>query len=303
MASVDLRAQHASNSVAFGEDFLWVLERTGLRKVNEAGTVIGGPIEVGREVGCPTLGGLGCAATIAAGEGSAWLAASPTAAIGSGDPDSLLAKIDPLTDRIETFPLQSIAVGGAFSSLPLATGERWVWTIDRSPPALVRIDPANPHQIDRFALSAAGDDIGVGFGSVWVRHNTGIESFLSRVDPKTGRVLKTISVPGSADGLAFGEGSVWISDSTNDELVEIDATSNTIADNFEVGVDPRAIVVDDDGGLWVNLTGEQVATLVKVDPSTGEVVIRVPLGGSGGISGVPTRRTGLAFGFGSVWVA
>jgi hypothetical protein len=54
--------------------------------------------------------------------------------------------------------------------------------------------------------------------------------------------------------------------------------------------------------VWVNLTGD--ATLVKVDPATGDVVSRIPLGGGGGArGGVPTNRTGLAFGFDSVWVA
>jgi streptogramin lyase len=303
VASVDLRAQAtpSSSSVAFGESFLWVLERAGLRKVNATGTVIGDPIEVGRELGCPTLGGLGCAATISAGEGSAWVTASPTASIGLGTQDSFLVKVDPLTDRIERFLLRDIGVGGAFATLPLAAGQGWVWTIDRSPPALVRIDPANPRRTDRFELGAPGDGIGIGFGSVWVRHNTGIESFLTRMDPRTGLVLETITVPGGADGFAFGGGSVWISDSSNDEVVEIDPASNTIADQFDVGVDPQAIVVDDDGGVWVNLTGE--ATLVKVDPATGEVVRRVPLGGIGGVAGIPTSRSGLAFGFGSVWVA
>jgi DNA-binding beta-propeller fold protein YncE len=122
------------------------------------------------------------------------------------------------------------------------------------------------------------------------------------MDPRTGLVLETITVPGGADGFAFGGGSVWISDSSNDEVVEIDPASNTIAHQFEVGVDPQAIVVDDDGGVWVNLTGE--TTLVKVDPATGQVVRRVPLGGTGGVAGnIPTSRSGLAFGFGSVWVA
>jgi streptogramin lyase len=307
VASVDLRPEHASNAVAFGDGFLWVLERGGVRKVNEAGTVVGERIAAGSALGCPGLGGLGCVASISAGEGSAWVAATISTQLNRSDADSRLAKIDPLTNRIETFPLNGIAPGGVFSWLPLATGEGWVWTIDRNPPALVRLDPANPRERDRFPLSEPGDGVGVGFGSVWVRHNTGTESFLTRMDPTTGRVLETIPVPGSADGFAFGGGSVWVSDSTNDDVVEIDPVSNSIVDHFDVGVDPGAVVVDDAGGVWVNLTGERTddgtGVLAKVDPLTGEVVNRIPLGGAGGIFGAPTSRTGLLFAFDSVWVA
>jgi streptogramin lyase len=293
--------------VASAQGVLWVLERFGLRKVNASGTVIGDPIDVGRAVGCTLLGGLGCTATIAAGEGSAWVLATSHDQPGSGEGDSHLAKVNPQTNAVESFTLRNLAPGGAFGSVPVAVGEGWVWSADRNPPSLLRIDPKDPRRVDRFRLAAPGDGLGVGFGSVWVRHNSGIQSFVSRVDPDTGGVIATIHVPGSADGIAFGGGNVWISDSTGDELIRVDPVTNTIAAHFPVGKDPQAVAVDEEGTVWVNLTGEGTTTdageLAKVEPTTGAVVGTVPLPGSGGLSGIPTRRMNVVFAFGSIWVA
>jgi hypothetical protein len=302
LSAAALRPVFGVTNLAVGDEFLWVLEFGGLHKVTVTGTVLGDLIDVGRTRGCVAFGPI-CPASLAAGEGSAWVVFTSVGQVGQ---PSTLTKIDPRTNGVEGFTVPGVAPGGAFSGVPIAAGAGWVWTIDRSPPSLLRLDPENPNDIDRFTLRAPGDGIGIGFGSVWVRHNSGIESFLTRVNPRTGSLIKTISLPGSADGLAFGGGNVWVSDSTGDELIRIDPATNTIADHFEVGRDPQAVAVDDAGRPWVILTGEgtggEAGTLVKVDPTTGSVLHRVPLGGTVGL-GIPTRRSYVLSAFGSIWVA
>jgi predicted Ser/Thr protein kinase/streptogramin lyase len=307
VSSVALRTLPLTSPLAFGDGFLWALTSDGVRKVNNAGTLVGEPIDVARAVGCLRLGGPGCRVSVAAGEGSAWVLTTvipPGVSVQTAD--SVLVKVDPLTNRIETFALRGIAPGGGFSAVPLEAGEGGVWTIDRDPPALVRVDPSNPRRTQRFRLSGPGDGIGVGFGSIWVRHNAARESFLTRVDPESGATLAEITLPGSADGLAFGSGSVWVSDATADELLRIDPDTNTIGAHFAVGTDPKAVVIDAAGGVWVHLTGEETPAgpgkVVRIDPVTDEVLAEVPIGGYDAIGGVPTRRNGMVFGFGSIWV-
>ncbi|MFN2590197.1 MAG: protein kinase [Actinomycetota bacterium] len=288
--------------LAFGEGFLWLLSRDGIRKINAEGNALGTPISGTVPAGCGA--GFSCPVAIAAGEGALWvIRTSPLGLGGIGSEDSFLARVDPRTNRLEEFVLPGIAIGGAFSTLPLATGKGWVWTVDRSPPALIRIDPADAERRARFPLPSPGDGIAVGFGSVWIRHNTGIESSISRVDPGSGELLDETVLPGSADGLALGSGSVWVSDSSSDELVRIDPVTGSIAAHFEVGVDPRAVVIAEDGSVWVNLTGEGAHGIIaEVDPATRAVVERINLGETHPFP-VRLAHPTAVVGFGSIWVA
>jgi serine/threonine protein kinase/streptogramin lyase len=287
-------------AAAFGEGFLWMMSGNGLLKINGQGVQLGEPIGGTVPPGCG--GVFACPVAISAGEGSLWVLYAGIGGLGGTAIDSHLLRVDPATNRVEEFLVPSVNIGGAFSVPPLATGEGWIWAIDRNPPALVRIEPGAPDHQERFPLPSPGDGITVGSGSVWVRHNTGTESSVSRVDPRTGTVLDETVLPGSADGLAVGGGNVWISDSSNDELVRIDPLTGSIAAHFEVGRAPRGVLVDGEGGLWVNLTGEgEGGVLAKVDPTVGTVVARIPLRAVD--PPVRQRQASLVFGFDSVWVA
>ena len=90
--------------------------------------------------------------------------------------------------------------------------------------------------------------------------------------------------------MAALDGSVWVTGYSDNTLVRVDGTTNTIAQTVKVGTSPCGIAVAD-GKLWVAVLGDRA--VVEVDPTTGTVVRKIGVGGQG---------WDVQFGFGSIWV-
>ena len=156
--------------------------------------------------------------------------------------------------------------------------------------------------------------IAVGAGAVWVANL--ISHTVTRIDPEQNRVVATIPVgEGALDVfhgptfLGFGHGTVWVLDGTADCgcVHRIDPSTNRIVATIGLGtptqlrVAPLGIAVQQDA-VWVALRwgteGAPTGSVVRIDPTTNEVVAVVPVG-SNPEGGGPT---GIAATASAVWV-
>ena len=110
-------------------------------------------------------------------------------------------------------------------------------------------------------------------------------SSLTRIDPASGATETTALGGAEPTDVAFDAGKLWVSDGAG-FVISVDATG---WERFEVGADPKGVVVD--GDVWVaNGDGGSVTRL----SASGEFEEEVQVGG------IPR---GVTSGFGRIWVA
>jgi YVTN family beta-propeller protein len=195
-----------------------------------------------------------------------------------------------------------VALGGslllvaAVAAIVVAGGGDYSGTELASANSLAVIDPESdrllatvPTGVDPIAVSADADHVWIG--------NRGDDT-ATQVDPKTMTVLSTTSAGTNVGGLAAGAGAVWIADSRGSKLVRIDPSLQSrraIAlaprpEVFSTSTTPNPVAVGR-GAVWV---GRSSGGLARVDPQSGDVVAKVPVGNS---------PSSIATGLGGVWIA
>jgi hypothetical protein len=108
---------------------------------------------------------------------------------------------------------------------------------------------------------------------------------ITKIDPATSATETTDLEGAEPTDIAFDAGTLWVSDRTG-FVIRIDPTGQ---DRFEVGANPKGIVVD--GDVWVANSDD--ASVSRLN-TTGRLEEEIPVGG------IPR---GLASGFGRIWVA
>ncbi len=222
-------------------------------------------------------------------------ASSPSAsmvseAVGSG----AAVRIDPSTNKVSA----RLALSGS-----AAVGEGFAWIATRR--EIRKIDPRSNRIV--FTIPLQVDDIAVGEGYVWatVTESRGlgvVTDSLYRIDPATNHPQKLRSLPpriatpfGLYPGqIAVGGGSVWITDAGPNSaafVLEFDAKSGALVDRIGLPEPPAGIAFGE-GAVWVRSNG-LTPFLTKLDPGSGKVTGRLPLGGIDAV----------AAGNGNVWVA
>ena len=191
---------------------------------------------------------------------------------------------------------------------------------------------SSPNPVAILGLSQTPSTVAVGAGAVWVAEGgEGLFTTLARVNPKTDRVAKTFNVAQGILSLAAGDGAVWVTNSESGTVYRVNPISGTIVSSTELGsgavgsvavgagavwatvTDPNTTVVRidpatvrsspvanlgaatstiavGDGGVWV--VNPQVDAVVRIDPSTNQVVTSIPV----------QNPDDLAVGAGGVWV-
>jgi YVTN family beta-propeller protein len=163
-------------------------------------------------------------------------------------------------------------------------------------PSVSRIDPVTNRVVATIPIgpkrACCSEHIGMTAvaGAVWAAVPNG--NTIVRIDPATNTVLATVQVPsGPCAYMAVDDASVWsASGGCADVLMRIDAHTNKLDPNTVAEAHPIGLALEA-GSLWVVSLGSRA--LDRVDPRTGTIVARLPLGGT------PIRA---AAGFGSVWV-
>jgi serine/threonine-protein kinase len=227
---------------------------------------------------------------------------SPTATT-SAVPAGSIAKIDPETGRaLPTIPgVKGLARGDDVVN-NLAIGEGGVWTYgwpDSESPLLQHFDeetgePVEPLPIALEAGCGAGGPgiagFGLAVGSQTVWFSGGPATCVSRINPATHAPLDSVSIDsGAVTDIVLGGGSLWVGSDAG-TLTVFDPLTGRRRDGFEIGGTPDALAYGS-GSVWaLDFLGSEV---IRIDPSSDEVIGRVQLGGN---------PSDIAAGDGGVWV-
>ncbi|MBA3551680.1 MAG: hypothetical protein H0W27_02265 [Actinobacteria bacterium] len=231
----------------------------------------------------------GHALDVAAGDGSVWVLTCDRRCDDDGRrSEGSLVRIDPTTRRAEA----SVAVSRPHT---LAVGEGGVWVVDFWGGAVTRFDPETLRPAATIELTlpyevAPGDraflplHVATGEGAVWVSTARGA---VARIDPARNRVSRVIELsPALTYDVAVGEGAVWVGEVPG--VRRIDPETGEVTESLDLGVQPNAVLVAG-GSVWVD--GLEVTwggpaegyrwaggrVLLRLDPSTGLVRLRIPL--------------------------
>jgi len=113
------------------------------------------------------------------------------------------------------------------------------------------------------------------------------EDRIMKVDPQTGTIVKTIPAPGDGgdSGLAWCEGSLWVGQHRGRKIYEIDPETGTIRRTIE---SDRVVtgVTWVDGELWHGTWEGDESDVRRIDPKTGDVLVRLDMPEGSGVSGL-----------------
>jgi streptogramin lyase len=192
-----------------------------------------------------------------------------------------LTRIDPHTGKVIA---RVKTPGGAYG---LAMGFGAVWTSGVQWQGLAKIDPHTNKVTARHR--ANGNDIAVGFGSLWV---TG-DSDVTRLSPRDLSVQSHIKTRTSVHSLAVGSGIVWAaSGDGGDYVYRVDPKRDTLAATIKTDAAsfPDRVAFSP-GAVWV---GEfQSGKVLNIDPRTSTIVQRLTAGDGSAV---------VTVAFGSLWV-
>jgi Tol biopolymer transport system component len=190
----------------------------------------------------------------------------------------------------------STGVGGLFPAWQPVLAE------SSSPPP----SPESPRVSDvTLPGGLAASRIGIGAGGVWALASgeTGSDT-LVRIDPETGHSLASTPLDPDPWYVAAGGGAVWVGFPRSGVIQQVDATTNEVTGRIALPGDGVGAIAADDEAVWVEVLqyrsdrGQQnLASLVRIDPQTSEIVATIPLEG---LSGYDDE---IAIGAGAVWVA
>jgi DNA-binding beta-propeller fold protein YncE len=212
--------------------------------------------------------------------------------------DQTLSRIDPRTDRVQTF-----GSGGVPTDVAAGRGAVWVGNGERGHAQFVgpvattisRID-SDTHAV--YATSALPrarsatsnlnqNHIAVGGGGVWV---VAPDGSVSRVDPRT--VAITATVPSvSAAAITADARQVWVLE-TDLHLTRIDPRTHAVVARVPIAATSLSALAVGGGAVWA--TDPSDGTLWRVDSRPRLVERTIPVG---------VGASAVAYGGGSVWVA
>jgi DNA-binding SARP family transcriptional activator/streptogramin lyase len=209
----------------------------------------------------------------------------------------------------------SIVVGAA--ALTADNGGRSLHSV--RPDSVGVIDPKTNEIVDQVPVGATLTRIASGREGVWVVSQH--DNTVTHIDPRTKTALRTIAVRGPAVDVGIGGRAVWVLLSPDvslghkpARLARIDPRLNDVLRTIPVGVAPPAFVATGGGGsivvangsVWVVSQIEQLA-VSKIDAGTNAVkaafsVGRPDFGFNSNMAGAVPGSSGIASGFGSLWI-
>lgn len=203
----------------------------------------------------------------------------------------------------------SITPDGAFAEpvalasepTAIAWGEGRIWVTDRQG-QIHWLAPETGETGSRGATAAA-TGVAIGDRAVWVTNGFGVgdgpEGGVSRIDPADESLTPAFETPIGSEAIAWGAERVWVTDTATGELRIYDPATRTVE---TVGLPPVStteparpenlvVTSSDDVAVWV---GDAAAARVFRVPATMPRAIETFT--------VPAPVSGIAWGFGVVWV-
>jgi len=113
------------------------------------------------------------------------------------------------------------------------------------------------------------------------------DAVIRKIDPETGAVVATIPAPGDGgvSGLAWAEGTLWVGHYRGCRIHQVDPETGAVlrtieSDRYVTGVTWV------DGELWHGTWQDDGSDLRRLDPRTGEVLLRLDMPAGTGVSGL-----------------
>lgn len=218
------------------------------------------------------------------------LATTATDVWVTGNGPSVLARIDPATNTIET---QASMAGSACGIALGPDGRLWVALLQVG--RVVAVDP------DTAEVTGSIDGLGTqlwdlksGFGAIWVVDRSKRE--LLRVDPSTTDIETRIPIGRSGSGLAITTDAVWVVDDVEGTILRIDPTTNAVIATSELERGSSWFANDDQALLVANRLDGSITPIESSDGAPGTAITggTSPLDGTiaGGRAYIPDGKAG-----------
>jgi virginiamycin B lyase len=227
----------------------------------------------------------------AVGEGAVW---------ASSDAVPILLRIDPATNSVVariSFASKNVCTDLPGSCGEAVAGNGALWIARVLDDSVLRIDPRDNSLAATIPVGPQPEGIATTPGAVWVVNKGGPS--VSRIDPATNQVVATIRI-GSLQNccsdhmaVAAGGGAVWVTLPSAGSIVRIDPRTNRVVATVPLSRQPCAFLAAGAGAVWA-AGGNCAGSVMRISAGTNK-----PAGAVGGWS----APIGVAFGFGSVWVA
>src|SRR5215468_7700726 len=122
------------------------------------------------------------------------------------------------------------------------------------------------------------------------------EDRIHKIDPNTGRVLSTIPAPGGGadSGLAWAEGTLWVGQYRDRKVHQIDPRTGAILRTIESNRFVTGVTWVD-GELWHGTWEGSESDIRRIDPETGEVLVRLTLPEGTEVSGLESDQGDLFY--------
>jgi glutamine cyclotransferase len=119
---------------------------------------------------------------------------------------------------------------------------------------------------------------------------------IQKIDPKTGAVISTIPAPGGGrdSGLTWAEGTLWVGQYRDRKIHQIDPKTGAILRTVESNRFVTGVTWVD-GELWHGTWEGPESDLRRVDPETGEVLMRLTMPEGTEVSGLESDGRDLLY--------
>ena len=270
------RLSSSPQAIVAGDGGVWVTTLRSLVRLDPRTGRIGRPLRLNPVLGAVAIGG-----------SQLWLARNP---IDTGKaarpPLSQLWSVDTASGRLRRPPIHFQLI----ASLGAAAGAVWVTNGDHAQYGrLFEIDPSRRAIVATLKIPGAPSGLVEARGLLWIAcSDTGL---LFRVDPRTATLVgKPIRAGKALLTVAASRKRIWVGDSYQGAVNSIDAKTGKLITRTKLPHVSQVAVGE--GPVWA--TVDKPSELVRLDPKSGHPVGRpLPL---------PGTVSGLAIGFGSIWV-
>jgi hypothetical protein len=171
--------------------------------------------------------------------------------------------------------------------------------------------PLDPRVTAEIPVDAVVTELAVDGELIWAggQAEDGEPYRVMRIDPSTNEIVAWTDVDVPPWEMAAGSGSLWITGNANgpDQVQRIDAATGEVALTITVGRDDTGPIAIGEGAVWVTAWESDVALekdisqvptdLLRIDPSTGDIVARISLD-----EYIDGSISEISAGGGSVWV-
>ena len=123
----------------------------------------------------------------------------------------------------------------------------------------------------RVKIGFSSYGVAFGAGSVWVTSEA--DGTVRRISPAKNAVIRKIKVGAGPNGVVYAFGALWVANLGGGTLVRVDVRTNRVTKRIAI---PKADwVTPSPDALWVS---SETGRVVRVDPKTGKIVARIPVG-------------------------